>query len=908
MVCNDLDAAASQGLYGSDPIGFECQETIWGYKRTDALGNLYFRKIKLINKGAFYIDSMYVAQWSDPDLGDSGDDLTGCDTTLSLGMVYNGNAVDGEFVKFGLAPPAVGYDFLQGPIVAGASTDSGVVNLKRVYGKKNLPMTSFSWFAAGSAISDPPQRVYEGTLRWWRMLQGYVPDGSTAAWRRYPSFPGVTPNAFPLSGDPVTRSGQYDGLGTAYSFAPGDRRLNLSSGPFRLAVGDTQEVVVGTVAGIGADRLSSITVMKFNDKFVQLTYDGLFAVPKSPAKPDVKFANLDGEVVLEWGSNPERTKAIEQTASFPGNYTFEGYNVYQFPSRGASLSDAKRIATYDLTTDPTIVTDQGPDPATGLILTKPVQFGSNSGILRTFHFAKDFVKDISRLFNGSEYYLAVTAYTVSRSGFLPAALESSPDVLTVVPQSLKPGVRLGGPSGDTVRVTLTTLPGGSPSDGSVTPIIVDPTKLTGHNYRVTFAVDGTSGETYWILTDRTTGQVKLTRQFNQTGDEDYTIVDGLQVKVAGPPPGMKAWSIPSGTRRFSPVGGAGLALEGFSNGGDPNAAQDQTNGSIGMGGNFPFAVTTLTPSDYRNVLLKLAAVDNTTLWNPRVAPTDANFSRGYRYLRGATSPPQKVEFTPWIVNATAGYAYQDYNYGIPFSAWNMETTPPTRLAIGHLENNSPATTTTSGKVDGIWWPGTTDTNNTAAAGPREWFFIFATPYTETAQAQYTTDISNNFSGAVVPLMWAGSPARRAEAAWAAGDEFMIIANHINTPLTQFDFTAPLTGYDAALATKDIGNINVFPNPYYAFNPQETSRHAKFVTFTKLPARATLRIFNLAGQLVRTLEKTDATTQFLPWDLNNRDAFPVASGMYIVHIDMPDIGATKVVKVGIIQEQEVPDIF
>ena len=105
----------------------------------------------------------------------------------------------------------------------------------------------------------------------------------------------------------------------------------------------------------------------------------------------------------------------------------------------------------------------------------------------------------------------------------------------------------------------------------------------------------------------------------------------------------------------------------------------------------------------------------------------------------------------------------------------------------------------------------------------------------------------------------------------------------------------------------MGRVGVYPNPYYAFNPQESSTTVKFVTFNKLPARATLRIFNLAGQMVRVLEKNDAS-QFLRWDLNNKDNFPVASGMYIVYVDMPEINATKILKVAIIQEQEVPAIY
>jgi hypothetical protein len=36
--------------------------------------------------------------------------------------------------------------------------------------------------------------------------------------------------------------------------------------------------------------------------------------------------------------------------------------------------------------------------------------------------------------------------------------------------------------------------------------------------------------------------------------------------------------------------------------------------------------------------------------------------------------------------------------------------------------------------------------------------------------------------------------------------------------------------------------------------------------------------------------------------------PVASGLYIVYIDMPAIGATKILKAAIIQEQQFPDHF
>jgi hypothetical protein len=104
------------------------------------------------------------------------------------------------------------------------------------------------------------------------------------------------------------------------------------------------------------------------------------------------------------------------------------------------------------------------------------------------------------------------------------------------------------------------------------------------------------------------------------------------------------------------------------------------------------------------------------------------------------------------------------------------------------------------------------------------------------------------------------------------------------------------------AKQAVDKINVFPNPYYGINASETSREVKFVTFSHLPRTAKLRIFNLAGVLVRVLDKPDDNSQFMTWDLNNGHNLPVASGIYIVHIDMGDLG-TKILKLAIIQEQQ-----
>ena len=225
---NDLDEGAVAGLYGALPIGMETQVTLWGYARTDALGDVIFKKYKVIYKGTestpdtARVEDMYLAQWSDPDLGDFGDDFAGADIDLSLGYVYNSIEDDSHYVDFGLAPPAAGYDFLQGPIVPVYQLDENgeivvddagnpqldessvaIFNDGLRPGYKNLPMTAFVYFAAGSSIGDPDLREYDGTLQWYNLLQGFQPQADVDNPVPYTNPLTNEDTKFTLDGDPT---------------------------------------------------------------------------------------------------------------------------------------------------------------------------------------------------------------------------------------------------------------------------------------------------------------------------------------------------------------------------------------------------------------------------------------------------------------------------------------------------------------------------------------------------------------------------------------------------------------------------------------------------------------------------------------------------------------------------------
>jgi flagellar hook assembly protein FlgD len=78
-----------------------------------------------------------------------------------------------------------------------------------------------------------------------------------------------------------------------------------------------------------------------------------------------------------------------------------------------------------------------------------------------------------------------------------------------------------------------------------------------------------------------------------------------------------------------------------------------------------------------------------------------------------------------------------------------------------------------------------------------------------------------------------------------------------------------------------------------------------VTFNHLPPRALFKVYTVDGTLVRSFEKNDGL-QTTTWDLQNDNGLPVASGMYIIHIDMPELGVEKVLKLGVVSEAQYLD--
>ena len=486
-------------LYGSDPIGIELQVTLWGYAlgASDPLGNVIFKQAKMVYTGlpdtpeGAMMDDVFFTQWSDPDLGTYTDDYVGSDVELSFGYVYNGNRLDGVFNSiYNLPVPAGGYDFFQGP-----------PDNKDIDGDLNttefLPMTSFTYFGAGSAISDPDQAVFEGSLQFYNLMNGLLPR---------PEWPNGIPwedpitgenTQFVLSGDPVTGTGWVDGI----QLPPGDRRMVMASGPFMMEKGDTAEVVLGIVGGMGLDQLSSVSVAKFHDKTAQYAYNVEFDLPSAPNSPVASGHGMDGSIALDWGFDQASVDLTEQTVS--KGFEFEGYVVYQLPSGNSPLSEAVKLATYDRINDVLAIADESVDLVTGQEIIVPKQAGTDAGVQRYFHTDYDEVRG-RPMSNGVTYYFAITAYN-----YLPNAvnvpfktLESTATIVAVTPSSMDPGYVY-----DNAGSSMVTHNG--KADGTVSVNIMNPDSVVGGDYEVSFEVQeyykNSAGE--WIASTSGNGRV-----------------------------------------------------------------------------------------------------------------------------------------------------------------------------------------------------------------------------------------------------------------------------------------------------------------------------------------------------------------------------------------------------------------
>lgn len=913
-VYNDL---SEHTLFSTPKLGVEVRQLVWAFNRADAIGDMVFIKWTLINKSANDWEETYFVIWSDPDVGGGRDDFVGCDTTLGLAFCYNATNNDQDY---GAAPPAMGVDFFQGPVVDSPGDTVRLPNGTILPNKRMIKMTSFIYYNNDDSPQGNPQTG--GDM--WNYMRGYWRDGNPITYSGTGTDPAMPRTSFMFSGDPESNTGWLDSQES-------DRRFMMTTGPYRMEkwqdqngngmpdLGEpgVQEIVAGVLLGRGSNNLNSVSYVKAIDEIAQLAYDINFALPRPPKAPAVVVSNQANEVVLTWdgrsevnedGVTPYSVTDIvangligqmmvvdgEYAQVTDGTYDFTGYTVYQYSDAGGA--------------DPIVYERMG---VADIAESAPYTDSRYISLSVNKHPAVGTVGD--PLVNGKEYFFGVQANSYCRFA-KPQNFDSSPTVVTVVPQN-KPGVRYGASALDTLVVTHT-----GNSDGTVVPLVVDKTKLTGKYYKVNFNSDNT-----WNLISSTSesfaaADTLLKRQTNQRGDDAYTVVDGLLVKVAGPPNEFANFAvIANGAGALNPPEGAAgnwtSPLAGFPS---ERPTENQQvgdaewlihTGEVGAadGASYAYFKNRVTQGGAR--------------W-PLIIPNDF-----------------EIRFTNRANKAFIAYAYSTGADGgllidVGFELWNLrnplDPNDDYRLFpfILDIDENGAFNLLTQPVLDALGYGDTADHQVSGGANDpyTDWIYWIIPEDDSPGEAGYNAllaKIAADPAGYVYMDGAQGDVLRRMVFVnWNGGDVTAGTYNQ-NMPETgtiiritttkpngtndSFVFSAPANTVTDAAKKSDLALINVVPNPYYGYHSGEMNIFERWVQFTYLPDQCTIRIFDLAGNLIRKLDKASPATTLMRWDLKNSYGLPVASGIYIYHVDVPGIG-NKVGKLAVFTPNERLDTY
>jgi hypothetical protein len=810
----------SEPPYVTLPLTVERHTFAW----TQALlENILFLEYIITNTGTSDITDMYVGLGTDPDVGYADDDLVGFDRSRSLGYNYTTTAEAGWEA---LPPYYVGWRFLQGP-VADDTVYVGQDPMNpdtTIYPGERIPLTAFKRFTRDIDADDDRERFL--------VMAGYD---------------------FTIS-PPV-----YNPFGDSLDNAPSDKRLAMSAGPFTLAPGEADTIIMALMFSNG--NTGGLLYLQQQGDAAKQLYDLDWASPGPPSPPPSITALIPGDqmVTVCWDNTAESTPDVYYPAmqaagdTIYREYDVEGYRVWR---KLGSTGDWVNIAQFDKKNGIALLPD-GSETA------------ADEGMQYTY-------VDSVGVYNGFEYYYGVSAYDYNTSGQLGdttfICLESGKADVVVVPRS---------DFGNIISAADASVSQSAGASNAVTSTATAKggIMVTGDTYDVEFqtvkeAEDGMPIYNYNV--------------YNQS-DPTTAILSDIDAYVAA-----------VGTTLTSTAVSVTVDTSG-----DTITTTTQTDSVYEIDWTGLFVSPVFDGIEYGgNISIHYADSTYSTI-ETMTAVSDTDTS--YTTYDTTTASSVDILMTADSVEVTTdqGVLYTDYLMvsGIE-NMWAFRG--GARFEIRWRELGGDTITAT------VW----DITNNVqvpfGATWGDNWSFgpdNFAYP---DVNSQYLTsdNLSSrtyfyicgvkyyfNFIGSeAYPMNWANHPI--ANEIWTTYNSGEIIPTQGN------NFTINSTPFSIGNVVLD--NIMVVPNPYMVRNPWEVSREYPALRFTNLPSDCTIRIYTLAGNLIKTIEHTVSATSSSAiqggsekWDVLTDNNQRPASGIYIYHIETPG-GDTKTGKFALIR--------
>lgn len=406
---------------GGEAIGLEISATAFAFKTNDEINNMTFYKYVIDNKATSTLDSVYFAQWVDPDLGNFEDDFVGCNVEESLGIVYNGDDFDDTEQGYGDEIPMLGVDYFKGPL-----DEEG----------NELGMSAFIYYNNDfTDIGNP-----ENASHYYGYMAGVWKNGNQITFGGNGTG-GTEPTTFMFPSDPSTPDGEGVWSECSVPNEPMDRRFLQVSGPFILEPGKINDVIIGVVWVPEADYpCPSFQPILAADKKAQALFDNSFEILDGPDAPNLFIRELDRQLIIgmynEQNSNNYNLSYDEFDPLLGGEedstYTFQGYQIYQLRDATISASDlndqdrAKLVYQVDVRDGISEIYNYSREPATQLYFGEQKVSGANEGIQSTFTFDIDGFSN-EPIVNNKAYYFMAIAY--AHNEFEPFELVDGGDAI-----------------------------------------------------------------------------------------------------------------------------------------------------------------------------------------------------------------------------------------------------------------------------------------------------------------------------------------------------------------------------------------------------------------------------------------------------------------------------------------------
>ncbi len=168
-----------------------------------------------------------------------------------------------------------------------------------------------------------------------------------------------------------------------------------------------------------------------------------------------------------------------------------------------------------------------------------------------------------------------------------------------------------------------------------------------------------------------------------------------------------------------------------------------------------------------------------------------------------------------------------------------------------------------------------------------------------------TGFSNRHAGWSISLIQDTSISVANQIAPQPGDVFKIATTKPFRTGEYYQFSTKAPSFDKNKLVSDMNNISVVPNPYVGAASWEPTninvgRGSRLIYFIHLPAKCSIRIYTISGNLVQTLQHDSGLTDGQePWNLVSKDGMNISYGIYVFHVETPD-GKTMIGRFAVIK--------